>query len=135
MGSQRFNKMRKKKKTNKFIEYIKEKKHNRKFKPPKFKVGDIIQNKVYKIVTEIKNIRFESISTDYSGRERTDYSSAVYVMLDLENKHKKPGNKIYTRANFVHRIDSTYKKINPEVAQLLYGNSKRDKNESTNKKS
>lgn len=99
---------------------------------PKFDVGDVIINTKFKVISKI--IEIKGI---FDNEDRTaNYDVAQYVMKDIKNDARDTflANKLttqdsrgmsdkrnYKRMKYCQAIDATYHKINPDVAQALYG--------------
>jgi hypothetical protein len=100
---------------------------------PKFEVGDVIINTKFKVISKILEIRGIFDNEDMS----VNYEVAQYVMCDIKNDARDKfmadkmlgpqdstgmsGERKYKRHKYCQAIDATYTKINPDVAQALYG--------------
>ena len=113
---------------------------------PKFQVGDIIINwKGLKLVCEVTDIKLfdnkfyevNAATNGFTEREATkeelwNAEIGEYTLLDIVNEHRplRPdvpanmayvNNQFYRRKRSIQKIDSTYTKVDPKVAQILYG--------------
>lgn len=78
---------------------------------PKFKVGDVIINDVYKVVRRVAKVDI-----------LMDGLSAWYELEDLENPfrtHKAMKDRLASKE--CRKIDSFYELIDPKTAEVIYG--------------
>lgn len=119
----------KNKKVNDFLQAMNEnnKELIKKSKEPKFKIGDVIINTKFKVVSIVTNL-----AKAFPTGVIDSYSEKVlcYVLKDLENKaaqefFAKDGRILdkekRKRYKDVKKIDATYQLVDPMKAQLLYG--------------
>lgn len=86
---------------------------------PKFKVGDIILNKKFKVISKILDI---SDYTKLLKEEDQKYKKAeyiIYLLQDLSNPMSSVRNK--KRKKTANMIDSYYEKVDERSATILYG--------------
>lgn len=117
-----------------FFNQVKSIKIGRENTPPKFQIGDYIVNTKYKIVSKILEVRNVFENEDRS----VNYEVAEYVLQDVKNEARdkfmsqlmgarlttqdsRGMQKVPKRYKLAHSIDSTYHKMNPDVARALYG--------------
>jgi hypothetical protein len=83
---------------------------------PKFKAGDIILNKKFKIVREVKEVQ-----EIYKHKEHHIKCRFQYALIDLSNPLRKPSNLKFTIYKDPLAIDDYYDKIDDRTATILYG--------------
>ncbi len=112
---------------------------------PKFEVGDYIMNnwKGLKLVSEVVDISLYSHEIHdlvpvgqpqlpprrLAPEETWGQEIGEYTLLDVINEHSNMQAKnnaegvkrVYKRHRSIRKIDSTYVKIDPKVARILYG--------------
>jgi hypothetical protein len=105
---------------------------------PAFEVGDIILNtwKGKKLISEVVKV---ILFTDYLEEEQFFYSDktqktytktnreliGIYILKDILNEHKQSQNGIVNKykntcQQYISKIDSTYSKIDPKAAKILF---------------
>ncbi len=113
---------------------------------PKFEVGDYIMNnwKGLKLVSEVVDVMLYGKQEMYEvvpvgqptkppryATPEESWGSEIgeYTLLDVINEHSPTQAKnnaegvkrIYKRHRSIRKIDSTYVKVDPKVARILYG--------------
>lgn len=81
---------------------------------PKFKVGDYILNKKYRIVRKVKEI-VPKLDLDETGR------SAEYKLVNVKNDLTANQNFKYDVFKMCVKIDDYYDAIEEKTAMVLYG--------------
>lgn len=81
---------------------------------PKFKVGDVIYNKKFKIIRKVLEIQTRSELCEM-GKQ------AQYKLEDYKNELKRPHNFKYPTYKTCIAIDDYYEVIDERMVQVLYG--------------
>lgn len=80
---------------------------------PKFKVGDIILNKKYKIARKI--VKICSLDTNVKG------DLTQYEMIDIHNPLSNVKNYKYSKYKYCVAIDNYYDKVDERTVKILFG--------------
>ena len=95
---------------------------------PKFKVGDIIFNKKYKVVSKV--IKIEDTSKlhgylDFDEKVKKDIHSqyVIYTLIDIGNPSIKNQANVGRAEKYksAGKIDMFYEKIDERAARVLFG--------------